>query len=214
MEWRTQPPPKRPGTIKPCIPTRAAKPPVGSQWIHEIKHDGYRLIARKREGRVRLFTRNSFDWSDRYPRISEAVAKLQAASVTIDGEAVCCDEAGLAIFDRLHSRAYDGQVILYAFDLLEIHGERPRPLEERKARLAKLLARAPVAVHYTEHLEGDGAAIFAHGCRLGARALRRSIASIPTDRGQARPGSRPRTRRRRACWVPGGAMTSEPEQIL
>jgi hypothetical protein len=64
MLWRTQRPAKRPGYIEPCIPTRASKPPVGPQWIHEIKH--YRLIARKREGRVRLFTRNGFDWTERY----------------------------------------------------------------------------------------------------------------------------------------------------
>src|SRR5450432_1525913 len=91
MEWRTKPPVKRPGLIEPCIPTRATKPPVGPQWIHEIKHDGYRLIARKRDDRVRLFTRNGFDWTDRYPRISVAVAGLEAASATIDGEAVWCD---------------------------------------------------------------------------------------------------------------------------
>src|ERR1019366_6865791 len=72
---------------------------------HEIKHDGYRLIARKREGRVRLFTRNGFDWSDRYPRISEAVAALRALQAVLDGEAVWCDRAGLALFDKLHSRA-------------------------------------------------------------------------------------------------------------
>ena len=91
MLWRTKPPAKRPGMIEPCIPTRATKPPVGPQWIHEIKHDGYRLIARKRDGRVRLFTRNGFDWSDRYPRISEAVAALRALQVVVDGEAVWCD---------------------------------------------------------------------------------------------------------------------------
>ena len=62
--------------IEPCIPTRATKPPVGPQWIHEIKHDGYRLIARKRDGRVRLFTRRGFDWTERYPRVGEAVAAL------------------------------------------------------------------------------------------------------------------------------------------
>src|SRR5450432_538956 len=112
MEWRTQRPAKRPGMIEPCIPTRATKPPVGPQWIHEIKHDGYRLIARKRDGRVRLFTRNGFDWSDRYPRISAAVAALRTASATIDGEAVWCDGEGLAIFDKLHSRAHDGEVTL------------------------------------------------------------------------------------------------------
>jgi bifunctional non-homologous end joining protein LigD len=80
MEWRTKPPMKRPGMIDPCIPTRASQPPLGPQWIHEIKHDGYRLIARKREGRVRLFTRNGFDWTDRYPLIREAAAALALAS--------------------------------------------------------------------------------------------------------------------------------------
>jgi hypothetical protein len=72
-------------------------------------------------------------------------------------EAVWCDGEGLAIFDKLHSRACDDQVILYAFDLLELDGEdwRPRPLEERKAKLAKLLAKAPAGVQYSEHLEGD-----------------------------------------------------------
>ena len=66
--------------------------------------DGYRLIARKRDGRVRLFTRRGFDWTDRYPRISAAVAALRPASATIDGEAVWCDRDGLAIFDKLHGR--------------------------------------------------------------------------------------------------------------
>jgi ATP-dependent DNA ligase len=92
-------------------PARVSKPPVGPQWIHEIKHDGHHLIARKREGRVRLFTRKGFDWTERYPLISAAIAALAPASVTIDGEAVWCDGDGLAIFDKLHSRAHDGEVI-------------------------------------------------------------------------------------------------------
>jgi bifunctional non-homologous end joining protein LigD len=94
MLWRIGRPPRRPGTIEPCIPTRVSKPPVGPQWIHEIKYDGYRLIARKSGGRVRLFTRNGFDWTDRYPLIRKTVAVLRTSSATIDGEAVCCDEAG------------------------------------------------------------------------------------------------------------------------
>jgi bifunctional non-homologous end joining protein LigD len=87
-------------------------------------------------------------WSDRYPRISEAVAALRMASATIDGEAVWCDGEGLAIFDRLHSRSYDQEVILYAFDLLELDGKdwRPRTLGERKERLAELLADAPPGI--------------------------------------------------------------------
>src|SRR5476651_2533622 len=97
------------------------------------------MIACKRDGRVRLFTRNGFDWSDRYPLIHAAVAALRVTSAVVDGEAVCCDEAGLAIFEKLHSRTYDDQAFLYAFDLLELDGEdwRPLPLEERKAKLQK-----------------------------------------------------------------------------
>jgi bifunctional non-homologous end joining protein LigD len=162
-----------PAVSSPAFRPRRAKPLVGPQWIHEIKHDGYRLIARKQDGRARLFTRNGFDCSDRYPLIREAVAKLRAEAAVIDGEAVWCDGEGLAIFDKLHRRACDDQVFLYAFDLLELDGEdwRPRPLEERKARLAKLLATARAGIRYSEQLEGDGAAIFAHACKLGCEGI-------------------------------------------
>jgi ATP-dependent DNA ligase len=116
MSWRTSAPRRRsPGCIEPCLPTRASKPPVGPQWLHEIKHDGYRLIVRKQDGRVRLFTRNGFDWTGRYPRITEAVAAIRPLQAVVDGEAVWCDGAGLAIFDKLHSRAYDAQVIPLCF---------------------------------------------------------------------------------------------------
>src|SRR5258708_26839259 len=157
MLWRTQRPAKRPGLIEPCIPTKATKPPVGPQWIHEIKHDGYRMIARKRDGRARLFTRRGFDWTNRYPLIRKAVAALRTESATIDGEAVWGDDGGLAVFDELHSRRHDDQVVLYAFDLLELDGEdwRPRPLEERKARLEKKLPQAPPGVRVNEHIDAD-----------------------------------------------------------
>jgi bifunctional non-homologous end joining protein LigD len=173
MEWRTGRPAKRPGAVELCIPTRATKPPVGPQWVHEIKHDRYRLIARKRDDRVGLFTRRGYDWTERYPLIRKAVEAIQTASAVIDGEAVCCDDAGIAVFERLHSRDFDDQAFLYAFDLLELDGEdwRPLLLEQRKARLQKLLAKAPTGIQYNEHLEGDGAAIFAHACKLGLEGI-------------------------------------------
>jgi bifunctional non-homologous end joining protein LigD len=88
MEWRTTGrSAKRPGIIEPCIPTRVSKPPVGPQWIHEIKHGGYRLIARKRDDRVGLFTRRGYDWTERYPLIRKAVGALRTASAVVDGEA-------------------------------------------------------------------------------------------------------------------------------
>lgn len=90
---------------------------------------------------MRLFTRRGFDWTDRYPLIAKAAATLRASSAVIDGEAVFCDEAGVANFEKLHSRAHDDRVFLYAFDLLELDGvdHRPLPLEARKGALAKLL---------------------------------------------------------------------------
>jgi ATP-dependent DNA ligase len=174
--WRTQAAQRRPpGFIEPCIPTRVDKPPVGPQWIHEIKHDGYRLIVRKQGDRVRLFTHRGYDWTDRYPLIAAAAAKLPASSAVLDGEAVCCDDAGVADFEKLHSRAHDDRVFLYAFDLLELDGvdHRPQPLQARKAALAKLLKpkRRADGIQLVEHLSGDGATVFAHACKLGFEGI-------------------------------------------
>ena len=90
MFLRTVAPTRRPvGFVEPCIPTTARKPPVGPQWIHEIKHDGYRLIVCRRGDRVRLFTRRGYDCTERYPLIVAAAAALPADAI-IDGEVVVC----------------------------------------------------------------------------------------------------------------------------
>jgi bifunctional non-homologous end joining protein LigD len=134
------------GFVEPCIPTLAAKPPSGPGWVHEIRHDGYRLIVRRDGDTVRLFTRRGHDWTDRYPAITSAAAKLRAKSFTMDGEAVVTGADGVAVFDALHRRHKATNAMLYAFDLLEFNGEdlRPLPLAERKAKLARLLARKPL----------------------------------------------------------------------
>ena len=60
------------GFVDPCIPSRAHKPPFGPDWVHEVKHDGYRLVVRRDGPAVRLFTRRGYDWTDRYPAIANA----------------------------------------------------------------------------------------------------------------------------------------------
>ena len=127
------------GFIPPCLPTPCQSPPKGSAWVHEIKHDGYRLIARRDGNRVRLFTRRGYDWSGKYPWIVESLLSLRVRSVIVDGEAVWAGKDGKSDFDRLHSHAHDDQVFLYAFDLLELNGEdyRQHPLDKRKAKLKK-----------------------------------------------------------------------------
>src|SRR5215472_17561122 len=94
------------GFIAPCLPTKAHTLPSGSAWLHEIKHDGLRIIARKDGPRVRLFSRPGNDLTDRFPLIVETLAGLRSRSCIIDGEAVACDDNGVASFDLVrHQRA-------------------------------------------------------------------------------------------------------------
>jgi bifunctional non-homologous end joining protein LigD len=92
------------GFVEPCIPTLAAEPPTGPDWVHEINHDGYRLIVRRDGKAVRLFTRRGYNRTDRHPTIATAAAKLRVKSFTIDREAVVTGEDGVAVFDALHRR--------------------------------------------------------------------------------------------------------------
>ena len=86
---------------EPCLPSPADKPPSGSNWIHEIKHDGFRLMARRDPVGIRLITRRGNDWTQRYPLVVEAVNHLNVRSCLIDGEVVCCDAQGVTSFQLL-----------------------------------------------------------------------------------------------------------------
>lgn len=173
-EFRRQLSEARAAKIEPCRPVTAPKPPSGPGWLHEIKHDGYRMIARRDRAGIRLLTRGGHDWSARYPLIVSAVNALRCRSVVIDGEAVACNGDGLAEFQRLRKRADDAGVFLYAFDLIELDGRdlRREPIEERKAMLAKLLRPGKPGIRLVDHLEFDDAAmIFKHACTLGCEGI-------------------------------------------
>lgn len=192
MLWRVKKPrPARTlpaGFIQPCLGVDADKVPTGPGWIHEIKYDGYRMQVRKDGDRVRLFTRRGFDWTDRYPRVVAAAAKIKAQSFTMDGEIVCVGQDGIADFARLHSRCFDDEAIFYAFDLMEFHGEdlKALPLIERKARLdavwGTLLGtgrrkgrptwrESGHGILPVDHDTGDGAALFRAACKMGLEGI-------------------------------------------
>src|SRR5258708_7634373 len=111
------------GFIAPCLPTPIPRPPSGPLWVHEIKHDGYRMMAWREGNDVGLYTRRGHDWSERYPAVVGALRVLRVGSCLIDGELVVCDAAGVSSFERLRSRQHDPSAFLYAFDLLALDGQ-------------------------------------------------------------------------------------------
>ena len=159
--------------IPPCLPSRADRPPSGPGWVHEIKHDGFRMMIRRDVAGVRLLTRNGHDWAPRYPLIVEAVNRLKARSCLIDGEAVACDENGLTVFERLRLKPSGEHVFLYAFDLLELNGQdlRREPFETRKATLASLLRGSLPGLRLHDHLKHPGDVVFRHACKMGLEGI-------------------------------------------
>src|SRR4030095_1531512 len=103
------------------------KLPYVGQWLHEIKHDGFRVIARKNAAQVRLYSRPGNDLTHRFPLIVETLARLRSRSCIIDGEAVACDDNGVASFDLVRYHRNNERIFLYAFDLIELNGDDLRP---------------------------------------------------------------------------------------
>ena len=161
------------GIIEPCLPSPAKAPPSGPGWLHEIKHDGFRILARRDSAGVRLITRSGNDFSSRFPFIAMAVAKLPVRSCLIDGEAIVCDESGLAVFDLIRGHGSKASAVLCAFDLLELDGKdlRREPIEKRKALLAKLLKDRQVSIVLNEHFDEDGPAVYRAACQLGCEGI-------------------------------------------
>jgi bifunctional non-homologous end joining protein LigD len=125
-----------PGFIPPCLPTPAPTAPSGNQWWHEIKHDGIRVIARKEEKRVKLYSRPGNDLTHRFPQIVKALARLRSRSCIIDGEAVAWGDDGIALFEPIRYRRHDGGVFMWAFDIIELNGDdlRRERLEASSSR--------------------------------------------------------------------------------
>jgi bifunctional non-homologous end joining protein LigD len=189
----------RPGklleTIEPELATLVAEAPSGDGWVHEIKFDGYRIVARVERGSVGLFTRNGNDWTARMPALAEAFAKLEVESALVDGELVVLDEHGVSNFQALQNSLNlerRVELVYYAFDLLHLNGTdlRSAALVDRKAVLKELLAAQPTGVRTTirssDHVEGLGAEFFQKACDLGVEGIVSKRASSPYRSGRGR----------------------------
>ena len=164
---------RREAVFEPCLPRPAKEPPVGPEWIHEIKHDGFRILVRRQGRRVRLVSRNARDLTYRFPLISAAVSSMASDSCVIDGEAIVCDDNGLPVFDLIRNYRYGSSATLCAFDVLELNGQdlRDRPLEERKAALKMLLRPSHPGIAYNRHFDVEGSIVFHDACKLGCEGI-------------------------------------------
>ena len=166
---------KPPAFQPPALCKLVDAPPQGAAWLHELKYDGYRLLAAIGGGKARLFTRSGKDWSHRFGPLCESLAALECQSALMDGEAAVLGDGGLSDFSALQAALSGGggDIAFFAFDLLELDGEslKSLPLVERKARLKRLLKTAGGAVRFADHVRGKGEAMFEKACALGAEGI-------------------------------------------
>jgi bifunctional non-homologous end joining protein LigD len=163
----------------PQLATLVDRAPEGDGWLHELKLDGYRLVAEIRGARVALYSRGGLDWAQKVPTLAKTLAKLGEDAV-LDGELIVLDERGVSSFGALQQALASGDdraCVFYAFDLLALGKASlvERPLVERKAALAELLAKHARTlgkrVRLSEHVIGRGGELFAHACQLGAEGI-------------------------------------------
>jgi bifunctional non-homologous end joining protein LigD len=168
-----------PKFVQPQLATLVERPPEGDGWLHELKHDGYRILARVEHRRAKLFSRNAHDWTEKFPAVAEAVGRLPVEGAILDGEVTVLLPDGTSSFQALQnfgSSTARGQLAYMIFDLLYLDGRdlTGARLEDRKAALARLLAsgsdRAAV-LRYSDHVGGAGADFFAHACKLGLEGI-------------------------------------------
>jgi DNA ligase D-like protein (predicted ligase) len=163
--------------IAPLLPMLSEEPPEGEGWLHEIKHDGYRTQVHVEPAGVRTYTRNAYEWTDRYWVIAEQARALTCRSAILDGEVIVQDAQGRSDFHSLRAAIQNRprELVFMAFDLLHLDGEdlRKKPLGERRARLQKLIGPPDPGsrIHFSEELAGDAQAFFKAADDMGLEGI-------------------------------------------
>jgi bifunctional non-homologous end joining protein LigD len=177
--------------VEPSLAALCERPPSGPKWVHEIKHDGYRMQARIDARKIQLKTRTGLDWTGRFQSIATALAALALGSALIDGEIVVEDAAGVSSFNSLQADLASGtqdRLRYYVFDLLYCEGFdlTKAALLDRKALLQRIVGALPATapIRFSEHLEEDGPRILEHTCRLGLEGIVSKRTDLPYHPGR------------------------------
>ena len=197
-----------------------AEPPKGDRWVHEIKLDGFRMgvfvAGRGKTRGARIISRKGTDYTAEFPEIVAAAVELPARAALLDGEIVVLDERGRSSFRLLQQLGANRRgLAFFAFDLLALEGEdlKPLPLQERKRRLQELIGQRRSAIRYTPHFEADGAAVFAHACRLGAEGIVSKCRTAPYRAGKRSDDWQKTKCVRRQEFVVGGFTEPEGSRV-
>lgn len=163
-------------------------PPDGDEWLHEIKHDGYRIVARIEEGEVRLVSRNGKDWTKEFPQVARALTRLPAGTALLDGEVAAVLPSGATSFQALQRRsaAEAAPLVYFAFDLLHLDGWDLRQVRlfERKQVLRRFLEGSPPGLRFSDHVRGQGPAFFDQARQLGLEGVVSKRADAPYREGR------------------------------
>ncbi len=168
---------RMPVSPRPQLATLVSEAPQGEGWIHEIKFDGYRVLAWVKAGEVKLITRNGLDWRARFAPIGDELAAITEHEMILDGEVVAFASDGVSRFPLLQESLKTGRtgdLTYQVFDLLYLDGFdlRATPLGERKRILHHLLEKSALSlVRYTDHVAGSGREFHAHSCELGLEGV-------------------------------------------
>jgi bifunctional non-homologous end joining protein LigD len=177
-----------PADTRPQLARLVDQPPSGDEWLFEIKFDGYRLLVFKTGSDVRMITRNGHDWTNRLPVLAAEIARLAADDLVLDGELVAQREDGVSSFALLQQAFSDrktGNLLLYAFDCLQLNGWdlRPCPLEDRKA-LLQTICEWNGGLRYSDHHRGQGGAMRRLACEMGLEGVIAKQANAPYRAGR------------------------------
>ena len=200
-----------PKFVPPQLCRLVDQPPSGTDWVHEVKFDGYRLQLRVEDGKARLLTRKGLDWTAKFPAIAKAAADLPDS--IIDGEVCALDHNGAPDFAALQAALSDGKtepLIFFAFDLLFAESEdlRRLPLSTRKARLQKLLAKHDTHIRYVEHFTSGGDAVLLSACRMNLEGIVSKKLDAPYNSGRGDTWTKAKCRAGHEVVIGGWSTTS------
>jgi bifunctional non-homologous end joining protein LigD len=201
-----------PATQPLALATIVETPPAGDQWLHEIKHDGYRIVARIEEGEVRLVSRNGKDWTKEFPQVARAVGRLKAGTAILDGEVAAVLPSGATSFQALQRRGSDASPLVYfVFDLLHLDGWdlTQVALVERKRVLQRLLAGAPPSLRFSDHVRGQGPAFFEEARQAGLEGVVSKRAEAPYRAGRGGDWRKTKCRLTQEMVIGGWTLPSD-----